>query len=441
VSYRDVIVFVTILALLPRAFTKPFFGLLLFSWLAYMRPQDLCWGFARNPTWRYSLFCALLMYSGWFLFERRKFTKFAAPMGWLTAFILFLSVSLIINGPSEHQLDKYFDLLKVFLVAYFTVGMVDDKQRFDKLLWVIALSLGFFGVKCGLHCVLTGGRILQGPGGMLMDNNDLCLAMAMNIPLLFFMGRHAERRWVRRLCKVAVALTCVTIVFTMSRGGFLTACVVGFLIFNKLKRSLLPWIVVGAVVCVTPFLLPTAMKERLATLENPEEESSAAGRLHAWGVGLKMVQANPFFGVGFEAFLFNFRRFDPLERRGGSIKSVRVAHNTYVQVWAELGTFALISFLGMLFASLTSLRRTRRQALQRDGPRWIVDYADMIQVSILAFMFGANFLNRAHFDLLYHLVALTVALHFIARAELRGATAPAPARTPFAASPALAAAR
>jgi len=33
-SYRDVIVFATVLLLLPRAFKQPFFGLLLFTWLA-----------------------------------------------------------------------------------------------------------------------------------------------------------------------------------------------------------------------------------------------------------------------------------------------------------------------------------------------------------------------------------------------------------------------
>jgi probable O-glycosylation ligase (exosortase A-associated) len=439
VSYRDLIVFTTILLLLPRTFRQPFFGLLVFTWLAYMRPQDLCWGFARNPSLRYSFYCAILMYVGWFLYEKHPFTRWGPQTRWLAAFILCLTISLVWAvvtrqaRAEDRQIEKYVDLLKVFAVTFFTVGMVDTKERLDKLLWVIALSLGFFGVKCGLHGILRGGRILQGPGGMMLDNNDLCLAMAMNIPLLFFLGRQSTKRWVKRLCWVAVALTCVTVVCTVSRGGFLTMCLVVLLIFNKLKRSLLPWVVAGLLALVTPFLLPEDVKERLATLQAPEEETSAAGRLYAWKVGMRMVAANPYFGVGFEGFLSNFRRYDPIRVRArGTVRSVRVAHNTYVQVWAELGTFALLCFLGMMVSSLRSLRRTRRQAIARGGPRWIVDYANMLEVSLIGFIFGANFLNRAHFDLMYHLVALSLVLAYVARSEIaKLAPAPMPARSGF----------
>ncbi len=418
-SYRDIIVAVTVLALLPKAFTKPFFGLLLYTFLAYMRPQDLCWGFAK-PI-RYSFYCALLMYSGWFVHETRKFTRWSTPTRWLLAFIVCLTISLINSknrNVEDRQFEKYFDLLKVFLVTFFTVGMVDDKDRLRKILWVITLSFGFFGVKYGLHGVLRGGRILQGPGGMLLDNNDLSLALVMTMPLLFFMGRNADKRWQRRLCNVAVALTCVAIVCTLSRGGFLGMCLAALLIFNKLRRSLLPWFFAGAIACAVPFVLPDDAKERLATLQAPEEDGSAAGRLYAWKVGLKMVTANPFFGVGFEGFISNFRRFDPIQTRGNRVKSIRVAHNTYIQVWAELGTPALICFLGMMVSALLCLRRARRDLQARAGPQVLIDYTNMVEISLICFMFGANFLNRAHFDLTYHLVALSAVIGFVVRDEL-----------------------
>lgn len=418
ISYRDVIVFATIILLLPRAYKQPFFGLLVFTWLAYMRPQDLCWGFAKG--WRYSLYCALLMFSGWFVHESRKFTRWAAPTRWLACFVVLVTLSLMgaDRQPEDRQIEKYLDLLKVFAVTYFTVGMVDNRGRLERIFWVIALSLGFFGVKCGLHGILRGGRILQGPGGMLLDNNDLCLAMAMNIPLLFFLGRNSSIRWLRRICWIAVVLTCVTVVCTLSRGGFLTMCVVVLLIFNKVKRSIVPWLVAGAAAIVVPLALPQDARERLATLQDPTEESSAAGRLHAWAVGMRMVKENPVLGVGFEGFLSSFRRYDPIRVRARrTVRSIRVAHNTYIQVWAELGTPALLCFVGMLASTLLALRRTRQRCLALGGPRWIVDYSNMIEVGLLGFMFGANFLNRAHFDLMYHLVALGVALTFVARDE------------------------
>jgi len=421
-SYRDVVVTLIVLACLPYAFIRPLFGLLLFTWLAYMRPQDLCWGFAKQI--RFSLFAAILMYVGWFFFDGRRFTRWSKPMKWLAIFAACLTISLLINErhPGNRSFSKWFDLMKVFFVAFFTCGLVDDRKRLRLLLWTIALSLGFYGVKFGLHGVLRGGRILQGPGGMMLDNNDLCLAMAMNIPLLFYLGRSLEKRWQRRLCMVAVALTAVTVVCTLSRGGFLTTCLVGLLILLKLRKSVVPWLVALGLGGVLLFALPSDVVARLKTLEDPKKEGSAAGRLHAWKVGMRMVGDHPLFGVGFEGFLPNFRKYDPeITESSDQIESVRVAHNTYVQVWAELGTPALICFLAMLVTAILSLRKTRQLIDRaRAGPEFqeMRNYADMIEVSLVSFMFGANFLNRAHFDLLYELIALSAILLSITRAEL-----------------------
>jgi probable O-glycosylation ligase (exosortase A-associated) len=421
-SYRDVVVTLTVLACLPYALIRPLFGLLLFTWLAYMRPQDLCWGFAKQI--RFSLFAAILMYVGWFFFDGRRFTRWSTPMRWLAIFATCLTISLLINErhPENRSFSKWFDLLKVFFVAFFTCGLVDDRKRLRLLLWTIALSLGFYGVKFGLHGVLRGGRILQGPGGMMLDNNDLCLAMAMNLPLLFYLGRSLEKRWQRRLVTVAVALTGVTVVCTLSRGGFLTTILAGLLILLKLRKSIVPWLVALALGGVLLFALPSDVVARLKTLEDPKKEGSAAGRLHAWKVGMRMVADHPIFGVGFEGFLPNFRKYDPeITESNDQIESVRVAHNTYVQVWAELGTPALICFLAMLVTAILSLRKTRQLIDRaRAGPAFqeMRNYSDMIEVSLVCFMFGANFLNRAHFDLLYELVALSAILLSITRDEL-----------------------
>ena len=45
---RDYLVLALVLATLPLSFCRPFFGLLGFSWLAYMRPQNLAWGLAEG---------------------------------------------------------------------------------------------------------------------------------------------------------------------------------------------------------------------------------------------------------------------------------------------------------------------------------------------------------------------------------------------------------
>src|SRR5688500_2392584 len=50
---RDVIFSLIVLGMLPICYRRPFIGLLTFSWLAYMRGQDLCWSFAREQRWSF----------------------------------------------------------------------------------------------------------------------------------------------------------------------------------------------------------------------------------------------------------------------------------------------------------------------------------------------------------------------------------------------------
>jgi len=54
----------------------------------------------------------------------------------------------------------------------------------------------------------------------------------------------------------------------------------------------------------------------------------------------------------------------------------------------------------------------------RDGPNWITQYASIFEVTLYGFLVGATFLNRAHFDFLYHVVAMASALYPVALLEM-----------------------
>src|SRR5258706_16457777 len=90
---RDLLVFGVVLWTLPLSWRRPFFGLLLFSWLAYMRPQDLCWGFARDM--RMSFYVAMAMLAGWWAHERgrRPFARWDLRSWLLVVLVLLVTLS------------------------------------------------------------------------------------------------------------------------------------------------------------------------------------------------------------------------------------------------------------------------------------------------------------------------------------------------------------
>lgn len=418
---RDLLVFAIVLLALPLSIRRPFFGLLVFSWLAYMRPQDLCWGFARSM--RLSFFVAVAMLAGWWAYEqgRRRFAAWDARSALMVVLALLVSLSYAFAQHQNTYTNTYwFEYLKIILIALFTSGQVDSRLRLRVMLWVIALSLGFFGVKNGLLGILRGGQpILRGPGGMLEDNNDFALALVMNVPLLWYLGlEEGARPWLRRATRFAVLLTVVTVLLTHSRGAFLA--LVATALWMAWRSGRLGRAVLALVASGVAFLLfaPAHVLERLSTIGDTQE-SSANARLIAWSTALRMIGDNPLLGVGLRNFQPRFPEYSVIPL--GPSSQTYVAHNSYLQIWAESGSLAFLVYLLLLASVFVACAWVRRSSRSRPDLLWAANYARLMEATTIGFLVGAFFLNRGHFDLIYHWLALVTALVAIAAAERRRA--------------------
>lgn len=423
---RDLFVFLVVMLLLPTSYRRPFVGLLLFSWLAYMRPQDLCWGFAR--TMRLSFFVGIAMTAGWYAFEkgRRPFVVWDFRSRAIVALGLLIAASYAFAPVHDEYTNRYFvEFLKILVVALFTTGQVDSPQRFRALAWTIALSLAFFGVKNGLGSLAKGGApILRGPGGMLEDNNDFALALVMNVPLLWYLGIDDGRQWVKRATQVAVALTALTVLLLHSRGGFLAMVASALWIAWRSGKLVRAGMFLATLAVIFPVVVPTHVLERLMSIGDTQDSSRNA-RLTAWATAFRMIEANPVFGVGMRNFQTSYRDYSvvPLGETG----TTYVAHNSYLQVWAESGTPAFLVYLMLLGSVFLLCRKVFRVGRARPELGWAKNWSRMMEATTVGFMVGAFFLNRGHFDLVYHWLSLVTALGAVTMAAVRaapGAAAP-----------------
>lgn len=415
---RDVIVSLFIISALPVCFRRPLAGMMLFSLLAYMRLQDLTWGFARYERW--SLYAALAMFAGWFASR----DKGKLPADVRIALLIFLPIQVVLSkvfaeGSAPLEIEGVVEYSKVVLIALFTTMVVRTREHLRAMVWVIGGSFAFYAFKNGAATILSGGTIyiIRGPGGMLEDNNDFALAMAMSIPIFMGIAMSELNPLYRRWFTAAMPLAGLTVMATRSRGGALSlGLALAVLVWRSKNR--LVGILVGAMLLVVGLALaPAEWYERISTLRQVEEDGSAMGRIRAWRVARLMIQDNPLFGVGFERFQANYLRYDP--EGTGEAKMTRVAHNAYLQIWSECGTPAFLAYVGLMLLSLADLWRLRREAQRKVERSWILYYCTAFEASLIAFMLGSTFLNRAHFDLIYHYFALILVFGRIARAELR----------------------
>jgi probable O-glycosylation ligase (exosortase A-associated) len=415
---RDILVSLFILGALPFCFRRPFVGLLMFSLLAYMRLQDLTWGFAKYERWSY--YVALLMFAGFLVARERKRWFVPDLRNWIMVLLVAqIGLSLLLSDNLQWASDsqRYVEYIKIVTIALFTGAVVKHFDHLRILLLTIALSLGFYGAKSGAHFLATGGGlyIREGPGGMISDNNDFAMALCMTMPMLLHLGLAEKRIVLRRVLVWMVPLTMMTIVATRSRGAFLSMCCAWMVLIWRSNHRLAGFVLAGLLGAAAFLAVPREYVERLETIGSYEQDASAMGRLRAWRVAGNMIEARPLTGVGFDKFQQNypFYAFDEQgQQLGGGIK---VAHNSYLQIWAECGTPAFLLYLGLIALSFWDIRRVRRMASGRYHASWILNYATMFEASLVAFTVGSMFLNRAHFDLFYHLVAIVMVWSMLSR--------------------------
>jgi putative inorganic carbon (HCO3(-)) transporter len=412
---RDLIVALFGLGAIPVAFARPMAGLLAFSLFAYMRLQDLAWGFASNQRW--SLFLAVAMVAGWFFQRNRAQPIWNLRTGLMAFMLVWTSISLLLATGLDTLSNSFFiNFAKVIFVAVFTTALVQRREHLRVFMWVVAMSFAFYGVKSGAQALLSGGSpILQGPGGMMKDNNDFALALAMAVPLIVGLATSEVNGYYRRWLKIFVPLTYLAVFATRSRGGFLAITLGTLVLVWRSKNRFAGLATLGTFMLLGTLVLPSDMFERLNTLKNVEADGSASGRLKAWGVAGEVIKDYPLFGVGTEQFQKHYLDYG---ERAGTKSGTRVVHNAYLQIWSESGTPVFLAYVAMLAAAVLSVQRLRRRAERVYARSWISSYCTALEGALLTFMLGSVFLNRAHFDLTYHLIAMTVVLDRIASAEL-----------------------
>jgi probable O-glycosylation ligase (exosortase A-associated) len=434
VSIRDVVVTAVILGLLPFCLAQPWIGILTWSWVGYMNPHRLTWGFAYHLPFALVIMAATL--------AGLPFTKDKKGLpGSIEVFLLlalwgwFFVTTMFAFYPAEAW-THFVKISKILLGVFLTLILFQDARRLQMLIWVIVGSIGFYGFKGGLFTLATGAQhqILGPPESFLAGNTEIGLALNMVIPLLVYLQRQEQHLWRRRALMAVTILSIISSLSTYSRGALLGLAVVVPLLFLKSRARLilLPLLIIGVI--LLPSVMPEGWVQRMETIETYHEDMSANQRLNSWFVSYQLAKDYPIMGGGFRTFsaeIYNLYMPGYVWAR-----AEHDAHSIYFQVLGEHGFTGLGIFVALLLSTLVSLRRLIWQTRKIAEQQWICNCAQMVEVSLIAYIVSGTFLSMSYFDLFYHLVAITVILKTLAKAPKVGADM-APATTVSPDSPTL----
>jgi probable O-glycosylation ligase (exosortase A-associated) len=412
---RDVALALFVFGMIPYILLRPYLGLLIWSWLGYMNPNRLCYGFAIHFPWVQLV--AVVTLIGLLMSKERKTLPGAATSVLLVVFLLWGTLTTFYAVVPDSAWLKWQEFAKVLIMVFASLILVNSRQRMHLLVWMIVVSLGFYGVKGGVFTILQGGvnHVVGPAASFIADNNALALALCMTIPLMRYLQLHSSRKFLRVALGVSILLTGIAVLGTYSRGGLVALAVVSGALFLKSRGRLAVILVVVAVGITAYQFMPPQWTQRMATLQDAKQTDSGETRIQSYIFAANVALHRPLLGGG-----FNVYQSDSMWRRYGPEDAIpRAIHSIYFRVLGEQGFPGLILFLALLFVSWKSCSRVRKRTRDISQEKWAFDLASMLQVSLVAFMVAGTFLPMSYFDLAYQLMALCTVLQLQLQLQLR----------------------
>lgn len=406
---RSLLFFCEMMALLPIACVRPFVGVLGFAFISFANLHRLAWGFTGSVPWAYLTAIATVI--GCIGAQEPKRSPFNPTTLLILLFIVLFSLSsLVALAPMDLVAAKWEANAKAFGFLVLIAAMLSDKFRIHALLWVMVISLGYYGVKGGGFTILKAGgaRIFGPPATTIADNNHLAAGLLVTLPVMNYLRMQSAHRIIRIALLFGMILTLFAVVGSYSRGALLGLGAVSFVLWLRSPNKLVTGIVVVVMVAAAIHFMPQAWMDRMSTLQEYERDASAQTRFEIWQAAWAMGVARPLTGAGFMGPYVQdvVSAFAP-----GT--DARAVHSIWLEPIGELGFPAFFVWLSITLVGIWNTIQILRESRGIADLQWARDLARMTQVSIVAYLVAGTFLSLSYWDFYFTLLVVLAATRIL----------------------------
>jgi len=342
------------LALRPKTVWKAFraehfafIAISIYLLFEYVKPDQAYPVFGILPFLRLSLLAAIV---GYMLDKQARYTT--SPLNFL---VLAFLAHCVVSSTFAYRPDYAFDRLNIIalwvLVYFLITGIVSNERRLFLFVLVYFVS-NFKMSQFGFLSWVTRGFSFTSWGvtgaGWFRNSGELGLEMGMffAFSLCFvLLLRKYWTGWIKWLMYF-VPLSAVGCVLASSSRGAIIGCLAAIFYLSMFSnKKIRAWFVAAAFIYLAYLVMPAQFIARFHTAGT---DTTSLSRIAYWEKAQEMMQANPFLGVGYYNWVpyYSDHYFDPT-----LYWRVEEAHNTYLQMGAELGYVGLGLFVIMVLLS------------------------------------------------------------------------------------------
>jgi O-antigen ligase len=301
---------------------------------------------------------------------RRDFLARALGLGAVRCVVLIAALAVLSVPGSAYPRASFMFLTGPYLryLVFFILVAAGfaDRRVFHACLiaLVIGVSIAAARALMGWNANYEAGRFAIGG---TYDPNASASLFVLVVPFaLLLASRGGIWQW---LWFGSALILAGAVMKTGSRGGMLgMALITPWLLYVAPRRRRVLYIggVVLGVILVVATMSET-QRGRFASIFSPSEDYNMTfreGRIEVWKRGLGYMATNPVLGVGVEGFPFAEGTLAGKVNVGYGI-GYTAAHNSFIQIGAELGVLGLATFVVMWILSAQAAWRVRTETLRR----------------------------------------------------------------------------
>jgi len=267
----------------------------------------------------------------------------------IAAFYLISFLSILWSTHPSISISAFWSKTTEYILLYFiTVETFRDKRMMRNAMLFLAASVLLIGAD-GIYQKIVGRDLLRGYELHSMErltcsfpfpNGLSSWLVVVSYPVIAMAAYYKGDVKVRVTALVFAALIAFLAYFGFTRAAFLSfaGALAVMLLLKGGRASIIVLVLLAVSAASVMFLVPDEIRSRIYVLKL-FSGSSAEHRIIVWKTALRMFMERPLLGQGLNTFMANYERF-----RAPGDSGIWYAHNSYLQVAAELGIAGFLSF-------------------------------------------------------------------------------------------------
>jgi putative inorganic carbon (HCO3(-)) transporter len=386
-----------------------------------LKPQLLSHSFLSNQP--LSLIITLLFFTSIiFNFKQLSKPEKLGPSLVLVLFMVWITISTQLAEFQYAAWIKYDYVIKTMLLSLFIPFVINTRVKIDTFIATVMCCISYYSLTVGIKTLFTGGGYYNqffssSINVSMSESSTLSMISTMNILLIVYLYRYsvfkAKTPILRWGAYFISTLSFLAVIGTYARTGLIGLFMLAALYLKNSKKKIR--ILLISTICIGLLfpLLPEPWLDRMDTISNASEESSAYGRIVVWKWTIDYANDNPIFGGGFQSYFANAGQLDKYVTSDIQISRTltgKAYHNIFFEVLGEQGYGGLFIYLFIIYMIFMMNRKVMKKS---NTNNWEYQLATVITNFVIIYCVCGMFIGVAFYPWIFYMLGLSVSLHSI----------------------------